>query len=243
MNPACFKTISVQVEIECLLKLQSLDKAKHDSELSFTRAPEEIASIDAKIKQEEQQLLTVKKILSEKEKLRDDCEKETKKAEEQLIRLKGQQALVKKVDEFEAINKEIEQTIKKISDFEDKELMLIDEIEEEKKTVAFMEKAVAHNMQNLRDERKAVEARIQKSKETFDAINTQLDEQRKQCDPVYLQAYDRVRKNVTRLPCVVPFRDSICGGCHMKTSQSANALKDASKLHYCEQCGRILYVE
>ena len=58
-----------------------------------------------------------------------------------------------------------------------------------------------------------------------------------------LADYDRIKKNVrNKLPVIAPMEKQTCGGCHLKVSQEViGQLKDQTEIHYCDQCGRILY--
>lgn len=243
MNFDIFSLGFVQAEIESLIKLQTLDKSYFDSTQLLNKAPNELLSIDTKIKQEEQKISDAKKNISEKEKERDNLEKETTKTEDALVRLKGQQSLVKKVDEYNAINHEIEHTKQKINELEEKELLFIEEIEVLEKSLSELENESKDAKELLLKERQATENAQKQSLALVDDLKRKISAQRENCSPKFLQAYDRVKNNVSRPPYVAPLRDQICMGCHMKTSQNASDLRDHSRIHFCENCGRILFTE
>jgi hypothetical protein len=72
-------------------------------------------------------------------------------------------------------------------------------------------------------------------------LQTQRSHDVEGLDEDLLELYDRLMKS-KKDAVVVPMEHGVCGGCHMKLTQTTvNAVKAADSLQHCEFCGRILY--
>ncbi len=117
-------------KIEQLLRLQESDLEREQLEKNLDQLPLELKAIDAKIDAEKTQEAGLVQELKDLEVGRKDIDGQLKLAEDKLVELKTKQASIKKAEEFEAINHEIEACEKKIGEFETAEIELLMSIDE-----------------------------------------------------------------------------------------------------------------
>ena len=56
----------------------------------------------------------------------------------------------------------------------------------------------------------------EKKKSELDDLKNEIEETRKEVEPVFLSTYDRVSKIVSRPPYMAPIEDQKCTGCHLR---------------------------
>lgn len=234
----------VDPEIEQLLILQDRDTRLYNIEHSLKTIPLEREKYKKKIAEEEAALATARQQLQQLEIRRKSLDNDVKTAEEQVIKYKNQQLQVKKNEEYQALTHEIEQTESKIGELEETEIGLMLEIDES--TSAFnAEKAEREErIQLYRDELETLDDREQTLKGQIDEAKAAVVEAEKECKPIYLEAYARVKRRRPKPPFVSPIEDHKCGGCHLKVSsevESATRHKDAPV--QCDSCSRVVYWE
>lgn len=166
---------------------------------------------------------------------------EVEEANERVKKLEGQQSAVKKVEEFNALSKEIAQAERERATREQKLSDIIDQLNNE-------EDALGSLKENLEATNESSLAYIQEIQESVLAINKEgreLKEQRDQlaegADSDTLGVYERLLKN-KKDRVVVPIEARTCSGCHIVlTAQHENMVRKGERLVFCEHCSRIHY--
>lgn len=160
-----------------------------------------------------------------------------------ITRLKDQQFSTRKNEEFRAMGNEIERYGKEVYAMEDKEIELMEQLEKVRPDLVAAQgkleqtKAiVAEEVSGLSERATAIEARLVELKAERIALATPMD-------PSALNTYDRLMKSKGDAA-VVLAEFGACKGCHVKLiTGTIHALKADQEITYCEQCGRILYLE
>ena len=159
----------------------------------------------------------------------------------QLKKLEAKQGSIKKVEEFNALTKEMSTkereritTEKKANDLTDRK-----NIEEE------ILKKIDESLLSSEESSKALEieikATIRKLNEEGRIIKKQRDELAKKANPEIFKIYMRLLNN-KQDRVVVPLENRICSGCHIAlTAQHENLVRKVERLVFCEHCSRILY--
>lgn len=160
-----------------------------------------------------------------------------------IIRLKDQQFATRKNEDFRAMGNEIERYGKDVFALEDQELELMEQLEKVKPGLVSAQKLLAETKASVEEEvtelgerAKAIEIRLQElKKERVDLLIP--------IEPDALASYERLLKSKGDAA-VVMLEAGACKGCHVKVvSGTLNALRQDESITYCEQCGRILYLE
>lgn len=229
-------------EISNLLVLQERDRALFELESQIARAPAAKAEILAKIAEAKADFKKRQDEVKNLESARMQMRSDRLANEEKISKLKIQQALVKKNDEYQALLKAIENAQNSNSENEERELELLFKIDEAK---AQLEISAQSHAQTL----KTFEAELEKFEKSYRALLAQLDEAgfkvrdaEKNCSQNFLEAYEFAKKSKKGFPIVCPVSEGKCSGCHLKISGSAEAeLKRSSEPVFCENCGRIIF--
>lgn len=155
--------------------------------------------------------------------------------------LESQQAVTKKLDEFNTITKAIASSEKEKTSLEQELAHIEDRWSQEdhlQKNRMTLEQATIHGKE-LEEEILATIAELNKEgaqlKQERDLIANQADtELLKIYNKLLLSKRDRV---------VVPIENRICTGCHISlTAQHENLARRGTKVVFCEHCSRILYI-
>jgi uncharacterized protein len=174
------------------------------------------------------------------------AEKEIKKIDTKIDDVKariktfqGKTAMVKKNDEYKALLSEIETCKVTIGGFENKQIELMDKLDEAKKVLVAAQKSFEY-MSNEADEN------IEELDELALGLKAEIDEMLvarkaliKKIDPELFPLYSRLINKpgepLTRI------HNNTCGNCHLKLTPQT--LNDAKKgmISTCDTCGHLIY--
>lgn len=168
-------------------------------------------------------------------------EVEIKGQEDVIIKYSRQQLETKNNVEYQALTREINGCKKRISDFEDQVLELLEEADAQQRKVddcqVDLDAARADQVSagaEIDEREKNLSAYIDETRTARDALAAEMDES-------VLARYDRLFTK-KRANTVVGIQHSVCGGCHMKLPPSAIiACKASAEINFCPHCGVIIY--
>ncbi len=160
-----------------------------------------------------------------------------------IVRLKDQQFATRKNEEFRVMGLEIVRYEKDVHDLEDKEIELMEKLESVKPELvtalaklAATKKLVDEEVAELTERTKHIEARLVD-------LTTERVTMVQSIDPSPFGMYERLMKTKGD-SAIVMLENGICGGCHVRVvSGTMNSLKLNEAITYCEQCGRVLFIE
>lgn len=230
--------------LQTLLILQDRDIRCDSIRRQLDDIPGEINKEEVAIGQLEQNLVEKEQELKGLEIRRLDLEGEVAQAEDHIVKYKTQQMQVKKNEEFTALENEIKNLQSSISEIEDQELLVLEEIELKQSELDKLKETTA-------EERHTLEAHIKLLKESYASFESELKAAEeavsaceKEVDEAILQQYKYVKGQVKRPPLVVELQDGKCQGCHLKVSGDVESTARRGKeLVRCDSCGRILYYD
>jgi len=168
-------------------------------------------------------------------------ETEMAEIEERVLKYRSQQLLVKKNEEYKALTHEIETAQGKVSDLEEKEIELLYELDDARKTLV-NETAEANKRIELekRSLGRLDEKEINLNGE-IDGAKTALAEVEADMDKQSMLIYRRVSRGL-KFPIIVAQKDGTCQACHMKVSAAVEVeVRKGNEITTCDSCGRILY--
>lgn len=166
---------------------------------------------------------------------------EVEEADQKVKKLEGQQSAVKKVEEFNALSKEIAQAERERATKEQRLSDVIDQLNNE-------EDSLTNLKENLETTNESSQAYVREIQESMLAINKEGRELKQErdtlaadADPEVLAVYERLLKN-KKDRVVVPIENRTCSGCHIVlTAQHENLVRKGERLVFCEHCSRIHY--
>lgn len=168
-------------------------------------------------------------------------ETQIKEVEEKVAKLEGQQAAVKKMDEFNALTQEITDAGRKRKATEAHLSDLMDKLAAEEDLLVTLKE----NLASTEASGLLIEKEIQEGIEKINTEGKELLAQREllkeTVDPEIFKIYERLIHN-KKDRVVVPIEKRTCSGCHIVlTPQHENLVRKGDRLIFCEHCSRILY--
>ncbi len=230
-------------QIEKLLIVQDRDASLQKTEQELARLPRERAALDAKIAAETENIEAARSALKAKELARKELDSEVKTQEAAIQKFRTLQLEVKKNDEYRALTQQIEQAEATVATLEEKEIHLLLEIDTEQEAFDTAKAEIEARIEIQKHSITQLQERETNLKATVDEARASLDEARAGADPEYLQHYDRVRKLSKRPPYLARVENHTCSGCHLRVSNEvAQAVREHGQAHFCDQCGRLVYL-
>lgn len=228
--------------IEKLLVLQDRDRQVIRHRYQLSRVGPERAALLSSAEATQQGLEAAKSDANRIESERKKLELEAESKLEQIQKYSSQQLQTKKNEEYRALSNEINNCKKVISDLEDQQIALLDQLDQAKERIKEAEIA-AKTAKDLADTNVADlanrEATLKEELEALLAARAGLTEG---IDPPTLDRYERLLK-IKGENSVVGADRGICAGCHVKLPVqimiSAQGQKDVVN---CSNCGRIVYL-
>jgi len=228
--------------IEKLLALQDRDQRLRAFQSELGHLPDERKAREKQIADSAARLEQAKTRVKEIEVEKKTLELEAQSKRDAISRYKTQQLQTRKNEEYTALAHEVEAADKAIRAIEDKELDLMEEVEQLKPQIAAAEKTHAEEKAKIEQ----VLAGLDAKKTNLDARIAELNADRARftegVDEDVLERYERLfqTKNGTALS---PLEHEVCMGCHMKvTTQTGVQVRSAKDIVHCPQCGRVLYL-
>ncbi|MFZ4683170.1 MAG: zinc ribbon domain-containing protein [Terrimicrobiaceae bacterium] len=228
--------------IEKLLALQDRDQRLRAFQSELAHLPDERKAREKQIADSAARLEQAKTRVKEIEVEKKTLELDAQSKRDAISRYKTQQLQTRKNEEYTALAHEVESAEKAIRAIEDKELDLMEEVEQLKPQIAAAEKTHAEEKAKIEQ----VLAGLDAKKANLDSRIAELQADRARftegVDEDVLERYERLfqTKNGTALS---PLEHEVCMGCHMKvTTQTGVQVKSQKDVVHCPQCGRILYL-
>jgi predicted nucleic acid-binding Zn-ribbon protein len=169
-------------------------------------------------------------------------ELEVESLNERITKYKNQQMEATTNDQYRAFVKEIGTVEREISELEDKEIVLMEDLEKGKAIVAECEEKLNGEKAGIADELGELDARSTELAEMLEQMKADRARAAEQCDKAILQKYTRIMNNKRDFAVVMVEPGGHCGGCHMKLPpQVTNDARNPTKIVACNFCGRIVY--
>lgn len=236
-------SVNITEQILLLVQLQKLDaeiytleKRKREGPLRVKGLEEDFKKRSEVLKDEDGKLKSLQVTQNEKENELASKEENIKKCQSQLNALKTNKeytTMLQEIGGHEADKSVLEEGI----------LLIMDEVEAQKKEVEKVKGLVKEDENKLNQDKEKVSADIKEIEVTVGTLNKQRSEAAGKIDKAILSKYERLLKGKDSLA-MVKVADNACGGCHMNLPpQVINEIKMKIDLIYCESCARILYIE
>jgi len=234
--------MNIAEQIELLIQLQRLDSEIYKHNRRKERIPSLIKELEDSfhkkgevLRQEDSSLKSL--LVKQKEK-----ENELASKEETIKKCQGQLYQIKTNKEYSAMQHEIKGHEADKSVLEDEVLIVLDEIEVEKKVIEGHKAELKEEEKKLGEEKAKVNAELKDIEERLKSLNAQRSEMASKIDKRMLGKYERILKGKDGLA-MVPVREDSCGGCNLNLPpQVINEIKMKKDLVFCESCARILYI-
>jgi len=224
-----------------LIALQGIDNQISQINIKKVKLPEEIERLENEFAALREGVAEAQARLEETVKRHKELEDQLKKAGEALKRAREKLLEVKTNKEYQASLAEIETMEKKNEGYEEAIIVILEEIDAQKKELKERE-------EELKREEGRYESRKRQLLTALDAIGQELatcmeehERIKAHIPPEILKKYEAI-KAINHGLAVVPAWKEVCSGCHMNIPpQLYNELYEGDRLIYCPECNRILY--
>lgn len=227
--------------LEALLVLQEKDR-------KISKLQREIRDIPARKADVETQLERAKAKLAEAREAQMKVESDLKQLEieveshrEKIARYKNQQMEAKTNDQYRALLHEVAAEEKGITELEDREIELMEQLETSKKSIEEREAELTEEEEGIREEQEMLMERLAEVQEDLESLIADRERLAANVEPVSLvKKYERLFTNKGDFA-VVKVENAHCKGCNMRLPpQVVNDALNPAKLVICNFCGRML---
>ncbi len=234
-------SVSPKIQLQQLVDLQKIDDQIFEHKKILTDIPNQLASARAELEEKKKILKVATEEIEALQNQRKDLEMQVQGENDHMAKAKMKLPAVKTNKEYTAILSEIDAIKEKVSKVEDKELEIMEVLEEKAKEIPAIEKKCkdedAH-FQEYQEKKGTEEKRVAQELEGLLARRKSLLDQ---SELLIVQRYQKVYDSRDRRA-VVGLRDSVCQGCFNKVlPQMVIEVKVGGKIHQCTGCMRFLF--
>jgi predicted nucleic acid-binding Zn-ribbon protein len=233
----------MQEKLKFLWQLEEIDNA-------LQRTREKIESLDdgsalkAKVDALKAELERQRRELREMRREMEDKELEARGLEERRRTMESRMygGYVSNPKELESMEREVEMLRRNQDRLEERVLELMYAIEDKNRDIKFLEEQMKADDSAYQEVRRKYEEEYRRLSERIASLEREREELLPQIDPVLLERYEEIRaREGSGVGKVVM---GVCSGCGFSISpRLLTRLKEGETIVYCENCGRILYLE
>jgi predicted nucleic acid-binding Zn-ribbon protein len=232
--------MTIEKEMEMLLKLQSVDYDLGELERSKDYLPEMINNLESEVADTKTALEAAEKELKEQNLRNSKLDIELATLNQELAKLQKQMMAIKTNKEYDALTNEIANRKIRISETEEEILKIlanIDDLKEKigqyKKKLDEVEEANSTQLIHLKEELSSIEDKIKAKLGDRKNITVRIDRR-------LLATYERVKKGRGD-QVVVGIKKRACGACYKGIPpQVIQEIRKEEMIYTCDNCGRIL---
>jgi len=226
--------------IEQMLALQETDRRIRELERLKSDIPARQESEKKRLEQHKADLNTAEELQKQRQASSRELDVEVQARHQRILKLRTQQMEIKTNREFRAIEDEIAAINAEISGIEDRELVLMQDIEDARSGVAASRGKLEREESAVRADISEWDARIRTIEGDLAELRRKRAGQTAGIDAERLSTYEAIfsRRDLALVPVV----DGVCSGCHMNVPRYVvhDARKQAEMVR-CTYCGRLLY--
>lgn len=168
-----------------------------------------------------------------------DLEKKIEEVHAKIKELESKQSSVKKVEEFNALTKEMTTTERERIALEQQVSNLVDDRVAEEEILTKITESLEASATNSKELEKEIHASIETINQEGSKLKQERDLLATKTDAHVLAIYERLLRN-KKDRVVVPIENRTCSGCHIAlTAQHENLVRKGAGLVFCEHCSRI----
>lgn len=231
----------VAEQIKILVELQGFDTQIYKLKKIISTKPDEIAELKKGFEDKQKNLNELEERLKNLQLDRKKKEMDLESREANIVKLNEQLFMVKKNEEYAAIQKEINTLKADNSVLEEEIIGILDKIDIEKENIEKEKTSLSGEEKILNEKIKTIEEEIARANKELEGLTAQRNEIALRVDRHILTKYERILLNRDGLA-IVSVENEACSGCNLNIPpQVVNEIKMSEKVIVCENCSRILY--
>ena len=236
-------SVSPKLQLQQLIVLQSLDDEIAEHKKLLADIPLQIDTGCTELEEKKKILSNAKEELDALQKERKDLELAVQGENDHMAKAKTKLPAVKTNREYTAILSEVEAIKVKVSGLEDKELEIMEILEEKQKEVPGIEKKYNEEDARFQEYKAKKDAELDRIKQELGVLVAKRENVSGQLDRVIMQRYEKVAGSRDGRA-VVMLQGSICQGCFQQIlPQMVIDVKIGESIQQCSNCIRFLYRE
>jgi uncharacterized protein len=236
-------SISPKLQLQQLVLLQNLDDEIAEHNKILAEVPTQIDAGREDLDNKKKTLATAQeeiKLLQDNSKA---IESEVQGENDHMAKIKIKLPAVKTNKEYTAILSEVDAVKVKVSELEDKELEIMETLEEKQKAIPEIEKNCKEEDAQFQEYKAKKEGELSRMKKELDDYITKREKLMEQVDKVMVHRYEKVAKSRGG-QAVAPLWGNICQGCFQQTlPQMVINVKVGDTIVQCPSCLCFLYWE
>lgn len=226
--------------LEALLALQEKDRKIAKLRREIHDIPVRKAEVESQLDHAKANLAAARDAQMQVQSDLKQLEVDVESRKEKITRYKQQQMEAKTNDQYRALLVEVATEEKAISDLEDSEIELMEQLEASQKSIDGREAELKEEEDGIRDEQEMLEERLGEVNEDIKVQSEKRAKMAAGMDSVLMGRYERIFANKGDFA-VVRVENGHCRGCNMKLPpQVVNDAINPAKLVACNFCGRML---
>lgn len=228
-------------QLQKLIELQALDKEILEFDRILASAPKQIKSGQEDMDAVKKELEQAREVIADMKKSSKQLEADVQMENDHMAKIKTKLTAVKTNKEYSAILAEVESVKEKISAFEDKELEIMESLEEKASELPAIESRFKEEESSFKEYKAKKEAEYERVKGEREAVLGRRQEILESIEPLWANRYGKISKHNDGLA-VVSIRESMCQGCfHRLRPQMVIDVKIGEDIIECAHCSRFLY--
>lgn len=232
--------MSIEKEMEMLLKLQSVDYDLGELERSKDYLPEMINNLEGEIEGTQKALQESEQELNEENLRHNRLDLELATLNQELAKFQKQMMVIKTNKEYDALTSEIANRKVRISEIEEQILRILthmddlkEKIKEYKEKLDQIENTNSEQLTHLKEELNSIEDKIKIKEGDRKNITVRIERR-------LLATYERVKRGRGNTV-VVGIKKRACGACYKGIPpQLIQEIRKGETIYTCDNCGRIL---
>jgi predicted nucleic acid-binding Zn-ribbon protein len=224
-----------------LYDLQNIDTKIEAIKKNLEKLPKELDKVMDEFKPRKDKFTQNQELLKEKEAQNLTFKMELEDKANTLKELQERLSQVQNAKELSAVDKEITGVKTDISDTEEENIKLLEDIDNLKKEINEEEKIIADEQTRVDELEKNIEAQKNETSQELGGLQKEHDKIANTIPAELLKEYEFIfhkRENKA----IAAINNGTCSGCFMSIPpQTVVDVRKGLKLHYCQYCSRILF--
>ena len=224
-----------------LISLQKIDDELAELRKGQAQIPGQIESARSAMNEKKQFFDGARKEIEDLQKERKQLEMDVQSENDHMAKAKIKLPNIKTNKEYTAILAEVDAIKEKVSGIEDKEIEIMETLEEKEKTIPGVEAQVKEEEKQFEEYKARKDQEAERIKKEIESAEAKREQLVGTIEMKWLQSYEKITK--LRGQAVVLLTGDICQGCFQQVlPQMVIEVKNsADKIHRCLHCSRILY--
>ena len=236
-------TISPKLQLQQLILLQKLDDEIVEHRKQLADIPVQIDSEFEELEDKKKILSIAKEEIDTLQKNRKAIESEVQGENDHMAKAKTKLPAVKTNKEYTAILSEVDAIKKKVEGLEDKELEIMEVLEDKQKGLPAIEKKCKEEDSHFQEYKTKKADELDRVTKEMNPLLAKRETVKSQIDMVIFQRYEKVAKSRGG-KAVVSLQENICQGCFQQIlPQMVINVKVGESIHQCSSCLCFLYWE